>query len=310
MTEKVATLLKDLPVFGKSRGDSDKVSPSMAAPEQWDLIIRPKTAWFDLHLSDLWRYRDLTLLFVWRDFVAQYKQTILGPLWHVIQPLFTTALFTLVFGRVAKLSTDALPPILFYMAGVTCWNYFAECLNRTSATFIQNAAIFGKVYFPRLSVPVSVVLSNIIRFGIQFALFLFFVGFYYSQGVAVHPNIYTLLTPLLILIMAALGLGLGIIVSALTTKYRDLQVLVTFGVQLLMFVTPVIYPVSMVSQQYRWLILANPMSALVETFRYAFLGAGTVALWHLIYSAGVTLVILCIGVVLFNHVERTFMDTV
>jgi lipopolysaccharide transport system permease protein len=263
-----------------------------------------------LHLSDLWRYRDLTLLFVWRDFIAQYKQTILGPLWHLIQPLFTTALFTLVFGRVARLSTDALPPILFYMAGVTCWNYFAECLNRTSATFIQNASIFGKVYFPRLSVPVSVVLSNIIKFIIQFALFLVFVGYYYSQGAAVHPNIYALLTPLLILIMAALGLGLGIIVSALTTKYRDLQVLVTFGVQLLMFVTPVIYPVSMVSQQYRWLILANPMSALVETFRYAFLGAGTVALWHLIYSAGVTLVILCIGVVLFNHVERTFMDTV
>jgi lipopolysaccharide transport system permease protein len=310
MTEKVVTLLKDLPVFGKSRGDSDKVSPSIAAPEQWDLIIRPKTAWFDLHLSDLWRYRDLTLLFVWRDFVAQYKQTILGPLWHLIQPLFTTALFTLVFGRVARLSTDALPPILFYMAGVTCWNYFAECLNRTSATFIQNAAIFGKVYFPRLSVPVSVVLSNIIKFIIQFALFLVFVGYYYSQGAAIRPNIYMLLMPLLLLIMAALGLGLGIIVSALTTKYRDLQVLVAFGVQLLMFVTPVIYPVSMVSQQYRWLILANPMSAVVETFRYAFLGAGTVDLCQLMYSAGVTLVILCIGVLLFNRVERTFMDTV
>ena len=310
MTEKVATLFKELPVFGKSRHDSDQVSSSMATPEQWDLIIRPKTAWFDLHLSDLWRYRDLTLLFVWRDFVAQYKQTILGPLWHLIQPLFTTALFTLVFGRVAKLSTDTLPPVLFYLAGVTCWNYFAECVNRTSATFIQNAAIFGKVYFPRLCVPVSVALSNIIKFAIQFALFLVFVGYYYAQGAAIRPNIYLLLTPLLLLIMAALGLGLGIIVSALTTKYRDLQVLVTFGVQLLMFVTPVIYPVSMVSQQYRWLILANPMSALVETFRYAFLGAGTVELWHLVYSAGVTVVILCIGVVLFNHVERTFMDTV
>ena len=310
MTEKGVSLVKELPFCGDSGGGSDKVSSSLATPGQWDLIIRPKTAWFDLHLSDLWRYRDLTLLFVWRDFVAQYKQTILGPLWHLIQPLFTTALFTLVFGRVAKLSTDTLPPILFYMAGVTCWSYFAECLNRTSATFIQNAAIFGKVYFPRLSVPVSVVLSNIIKFAIQFALFLIFVGFYYSQGAAIRPNIYVLLTPVLLLIMAALGLGLGIIVSALTTKYRDLQLLVTFGVQLLMFVTPVIYPVSMVSQQYRWLILANPMSALVETFRYAFLGAGTVELWHLIYSAGVTLVILWIGVVLFNHVERTFMDTV
>jgi lipopolysaccharide transport system permease protein len=249
-------------------------------------------------------------LFVWRDFVAQYKQTILGPLWHLIQPLLTTALFTLVFSRVAQLSTDTLPPILFYMAGVTCWNYFAECLTRASGTFIQNAAIFGKVYFPRLSVPISVVLSNIIKFAIQFALFLVFMGFYYSQGATVDPNIYVLLTPVLLLIMAALGLGLGIIVSSLTTKYRDLQVLVTFGVQLLMFVTPVVYPVSMVSQQYRWLILANPMTALVETFRYAFLGAGTFDLWHLIYSGGVTFVILCIGVVLFNHVERTFMDTV
>jgi lipopolysaccharide transport system permease protein len=196
------------------------------------------------------------------------------------------------------------------MAGVTCWNYFAECLNRTSSTFIQNASIFGKVYFPRLCVPVSVVLSNIIKFSIQFALFLIFVGFYYSQGAAIRPNLYVLLTPVLLLIMAALGLGLGIIVSSLTTKYRDLQLLVTFGVQLLMFVTPVIYPASMVSQQYRWLILANPMTVLVETFRYSFLGAGTFDLWQLIYSAGVTLMILCIGVVLFNHVERTFMDTV
>jgi lipopolysaccharide transport system permease protein len=310
MTEKVATLFKDLALLGKSRGDFQKILSSTATAKKWDLIIRPKTDWFDLHLADLWRYRDLTLLFVWREFVAQYKQTILGPLWHLIQPLFTTALFTLIFGRVAKLSTDSLPPILFYMAGVTCWNYFAECLNRTSATFIQNAGIFGKVYFPRLSVPVSIVLSNIIKFAIQFALFLAFVGFYYSRGAAIRPNIYVMLTPVLLLIMAALGLGLGIIVSSLTIKYRDLQVLVTFGVQLLMFATPVIYPVSMVSQQYRWLILANPMTALIETFRYAFLGAGSFDFWQLIYSAGVTFVILCIGVVLFNHVERTFMDTV
>jgi len=310
MTDKLETLSEDLPLFGKSRDDSEKSPSPMATAERWDLVIRPKTGWFDLHLYDLWRYRDLTMLFVWRDFITLYKQTILGPLWHLIQPLFTTALFTLIFGRVAKLSTDSLPPILFYMAGVTCWNYFAECLNRTSVTFIQNAGIFGKVYFPRLCVPVSVVLSNIIKFVIQFALFLVFVGFYYSRGVAIHPNIYVLLTPVLLLIMAALGLGLGIIVSSLTTKYRDLQVLVTFGVQLLMFATPVIYPVSMVSQQYRWLILANPMTALVETFRYAFLGAGTFDLWQLLYSTGATLVILCIGVVLFNHVERTFMDTV
>jgi lipopolysaccharide transport system permease protein len=282
----------------------------IATDEEWDLIIRPKTGWFDLHLSDLWRYRDLTLLFVWRDFVAQYKQTILGPLWHLVQPLFTTVFFTVIFGHVAKLSTDSLPPVLFYMAGVTCWNYFAECLNRTSGTFIQNAGIFGKVYFPRLCVPVSVVISNFIKFGIQFALFLGFLGFYYFQGAAIHPNGYVLLTPVLLLIMAAQGLGAGIIISSLTTKYRDLQVLVSFGVQLLMYATPVIYPISMVPQQYRWLVLANPMSAIVETFRYSYLGAGSFDPAQLLYSAFATLVVLFIGVVLFNHVERTFMDTV
>jgi lipopolysaccharide transport system permease protein len=283
-------------------------SPS-ATPEQWDLVMRPKTGWFDLHLSDLWRYRDLTMLFVWRDFVAQYKQTILGPLWHIIQPLFTTILFTLVFGRMAGLSTDGLPQLVFYMAGITCWNYFAECLNRSSGTFINNASIFGKVYFPRLCVPVSIVISNIIKFGIQFALFLVFLGYYYSRG-EVHPNSWILFTPVLVLIMAALGLGTGIIVSSLTIRYRDLQVLITFGVQLLMYATPVIYPLSHVSEKYRWLVLANPMSSIIETFRYAFLGTGTFDLLNLAYSATATLVILFIGIVLFNHVERTFMDTV
>jgi lipopolysaccharide transport system permease protein len=272
--------------------------------------MRPKTGWFDLHLSDLWRYRDLTMLFVWRDFVAQYKQTILGPLWHIIQPLFTTLLFTLIFGKVAKLPTDSLPPMLFYMAGITCWNYFAECLNRSSGTFIQNAGIFGKVYFPRLCVPVSVVISNIIKFGIQFALFLAFMAYYYAKGAPIHPSALVFLTPVLVLIMAALGLGTGIIVSSLTIRYRDLQVLITFGVQLAMYATPVIYPLSMVSEKHRWLVLANPMSALVETFRTAFLGAGTFDGLSLLYSAAATLVILFIGILLFNHVERTFMDTV
>jgi lipopolysaccharide transport system permease protein len=281
------------------------------APANWDLTIRPKTGWFDLHLGDLWRYRDLVAIFVWRDFVAQYKQTVLGPLWHLIQPLFTTLLFTVVFGRVAKLPTDGVPPVLFYMAGITCWNYFAECLNRSSGTFIQNAAIFGKVYFPRLCVPVSIVISNIIKFGIQFGLFLaFMVFYYYARGASIHPNVLMLLTPVLVLIMAALGLGLGIIVSALTTRYRDLQILVTFGVQLGMYATPVIYPISMIPAKYHWLILANPMSALVETFRFAFLGSGTFAPLNLFYSGLSTLVILLLGVVLFNHVERTFMDTV
>ena len=194
--------------------------------EEWDLIIQPKTGWLDLHLADLWRYRDLTMLFVWRDFVAQYKQTILGPLWHIVQPLITTTIFTIIFGKLAKLSTDDLPPLLFYMAGVTCWSYFADCVNRTSMTFISNAAIFGKVYFPRLSVPVSIVISGMIKFAIQFALFLAFLIFYWMQGAGVHPNAAIALTPLLLLLMAGLSLGAGIVVSALTTRYRDLQQLV------------------------------------------------------------------------------------
>ena len=288
----------------------DSPLPAPRSASEWDLVLRPKTGWFDLHLSDLWRYRDLTLLFVWRDFVAQYKQTILGPLWHIIQPLFTTLLFTLMFGRVAKLPTDSLPPMLFYMAGVTCWNYFAECLNRTAGTFINNASIFGKVYFPRLCVPVSIVISNIIKFGIQFTLFLCFLGYFAWRGAPVHPNAMVLLTPVLVLIMAALGLGTGIIVSALTTRYRDLQILITFGVQLAIYATPVIYPLSMISESKRWILLLNPMTGLVETFRYAFLGAGSFEPIYLAYSAATTLVLLFVGIILFNHVERTFMDTV
>ncbi len=294
-------------------GPRKKAPLSASGDVCWDLVMRPKTGWFDLHLSDLWRYRDLTLLFVWRDFVAQYKQTILGPLWHIIQPVFTTLLFTIIFGKVARLPTDDLPPVLFYMAGVTTWNYFAECLNRSSTTFILNAGIFGKAYFPRLCVPVSVVISNLIKFGIQFALFLTFMAYFYAQGARIHPNAAVLLTPLLVLIMAALGLGLGIIISSLTIRYRDLQVLVAFGVQLLMYCTPVIYPLSKIEKQYPnyvWLALANPMSAVVETFRYAFLGAGTCNAMDLLYSVTATLVILFVGILLFNHVERTFMDTV
>lgn len=284
---------------------------SQSAAEQWDLIIRPKTSWFDLHLGDLWRYRDLTAMFVWRDFVAQYKQTILGPLWHIIQPLFTTLIFTVVFGKMAKLSTDGLPPVLFYLGGVTCWSYFADCVNRTSLTFINNAGIFGKVYFPRLSVPVSLVISGMIKFGIQFALFLAFAVFYWAQSARVHPNAAIALTPLLLLLMAGLSLGAGIVVSALSTRYRDLQQLVKFGVQLMMFATPVVYPLSMIGGgSFRWLILANPMTPIVETFRYAYLGSGTFDAAYLCYSAGFTAAVLLLGIVLFNHVERTFIDTV
>jgi lipopolysaccharide transport system permease protein len=278
--------------------------------DHWDLVIRPKTGWFDLHLADLWRYRDLTAMFVWRDFVAQYKQTILGPLWHLLQPLFTTLLFTVIFGRIAKLPTDELPPMLFYMAGITAWTYFAECLNRTSTTFTLNANIFGKVYFPRLCVPLSVVISNLIKFGIQFALFLGFLAYYWLRGAAIHPNISILLTPILLLMMAALGLGAGIIVSALTTKYRDLQVLVTFGVQLAMYATPVIIPMSIFPNASRWIMLLNPMAPIIEAFRYAFLGQGLLSWGYLGISAGIIGAVLALGIVLFNHVERTFMDTV
>ena len=285
-------------------------SPASVTKE-WDLIIQPKIGWLDLHLADLWRYRDLTAMFVWRDFVAQYKQTILGPLWHIIQPLFTTLIFTVIFGKMAKLSTDDLPPLLFYLAGVTCWSYFADCVTRTCATFISNASLFGKVYFPRLSVPVSVVISGLIKFAIQFALFLAFLIFYWAGGARVHPTTAIALTPLLLLLMAGLSIGVGIIVSALTTRYRDLQQLVAFGVQLMMFATPVVYPLSMIGGgNFRWLILANPMTPIVEAFRYAYLGSGTFDAGDLFYSAAFTAVVLFLGIVLFNHAERTFMDTV
>src|ERR1017187_2903968 len=289
---------------------ADLRSPISTPSGDWDLVIRPQTGWFDLHLADLWRYRDLTMLFVWRDFVAQYKQTVLGTLWHLLQPLFTTLLFTVIFGRIAKLPTDGIPPMLFYMAGVTAWTYFAECLNRTSTTFVQNAGIFGKVYFPRLTVPLSVVISNLIKFAIQFALFLGFLVFFWLKGSSIHPSIYALLTPLFLLMMAALGLGVGIIVSALTTKYRDLQVLVTFGVQLAMYATPVIYPMSIFPHAHRWMLLANPMAPIIEAFRYAFLGEGLFSWGYLGISAGTIVGILFLGIILFNHVERTFMDTV
>ena len=277
---------------------------------EWDLVIRPETGWFDLHLRDLWRYRDLVGLFVRRDFVSYYKQTILGPLWYLIQPLLATLTFTVIFGKMAKLSTDGLPPFLFYMAGVTGWTYFADCLSRTSDTFISNANLFGKVYFPRLAAPLSLVISGLIKFAVQFAFFLAFLIFYLVRGAPIKPNAWITLTPVLLLIMAGLGLGSGIVISSLTTKYRDLRFLVGFGVQLLMYLTPVVYPLSAVSEKYRWAILLDPMTPLIETFRYAFLGAGTVSLLHLAYSAVAAVTVLFLGMLLFNRVEKTYMDTV
>lgn len=288
----------------------DSRSRSQAEPEDWTLIIRPKTRWFDLHLADLWRHRDLVMLFVRRDFVATYKQTILGPLWFIIQPLVTTLTFTVIFGNIAQLSTDGLPKILFYLSGVTAWSYFSDCLTKTSDTFNANANLFGKVYFPRLAVPVSIVISSLIKFGIQLGLFLAFYLYFIGRGAAIRPTRALLLLPALILLMAALGLGSGIIVSSLTTRYRDLKYLVQFGTQLLMYSTPVIFPLSKLPPQYRWIMLANPMTPVIETFRYAFLGAGTFS-WALLgISAAVTSLILAAGVLMFNHVEKTFMDTV
>lgn len=276
----------------------------------WDLVIEPPKGLFSLHLRDLWRYRDLMGLFVRRDFVASYKQTILGPLWHIIQPLLTTIMFTLVFGRIAGLPTDGVPKFVFYMAGTTMWGYFANCLTRTSNTFIANAGIFGKVYFPRMVVPVSVVMSQLIGFAIQFVFFLATYALFWSRGAPIQPNWAVALLPLLLVLMAGLGLGFGVIISSMTTKYRDLQVLVAFGVQLWMYATPVIYPLSTMSEKYRWLIVANPMSAIVETFRYGFFGTGTFSWAYLGYSAGFMLVLLLTGMATFNRVERTFMDTV
>jgi lipopolysaccharide transport system permease protein len=283
---------------------------STPLPSGWDLVIRPKAGWFDLHLADLWRYRDLVMLFVRRDFVATYKQTVLGPLWFILQPLLTTLTFTLIFGNVARLSTDGLPKILFYLSGVTAWGYFSECLLKTSETFSANANIFGKVYFPRLAVPLSIVISNLIKFGIQLALFLGFYLYFLAKGTAIHPTSTLWLLPLLILLMAALGLGSGIIISSMTTRYRDLRFLVQFGTQLLMYSTPVIFPLSRLPEQYRWIMLSNPMTPIIETFRYAFLGTGTFNWSQLGYTAAAAALILAAGVLLFNHVERTFMDTV
>ncbi|MBL0175430.1 MAG: ABC transporter permease [Ignavibacteria bacterium] len=249
-------------------------------------------------------------LFVRRDFVAVYKQTILGPIWFFLQPLFTTIMFTVVFGNIAKMSTDGLPPMLFYMAGNIMWNYFQECLNKTSMTFITNAHIFGKVYFPRLVVPISVVVTNLLTFGLQFLFFLGFLAYYGATGAHFSMNIYVLMTPVFLLMMAALGLGLGIIVSSMTTKYRDLRFLVTFGVQLLMYGTPVVYPLSKVPAKYVPFLLANPVTPIIEGFRYAFLGTGTFRSEHMLMSAGIIVVILFVGVVLFSRVEKTFMDTV
>ena len=278
--------------------------------KNWDLIIEPRRNLLDLRLGELWKYRDLVLLFVRRDFVSAYKQTILGPLWYLIQPLLTTITFTIIFGQIASLPTDGLPQFLFYMSGTVLWSYFSSCLTNTSNTFVSNSYLFSKVYFPRLAVPVSILISNLITFAMQFVFFLLFTGYFALRGAEIRPNLWILAFPLLLLIMAGLGLGLGILISALTTKYRDLRFLVSFGVSLLMYATPVIYPASAVPERFQLLIRLNPVTSIVETFRYGFLGSGSVNPWELAYSFGFMLVTVALGAIVFNRVEATFMDTV
>lgn len=284
--------------------------------EEWDLEIKPHETVFNLHLKDVWNYRDLLWLLVRRDFVSFYKQTIFGPLWFFIQPIFTTIVFTFVFGQLANIKTGNVPQPLFYMAGTIAWNYFADCLNKTSTVFRDNAGIFGKVYFPRLIMPLSIVFSNLVKFGVQFLLFLvlffyYYINYHFLNGkAAVQPNLYLLLFPVIMVLMATLGLGIGLIITALTTKYRDLTFVVGFGMQLAMYATPIIYPLSAAPAKYKFLITLNPMTGLIETFKYGFLGSGQFYPGAFTYSVVATVVFFMLGLVIFNKVEKDFVDTV
>ncbi|HEY1662532.1 MAG TPA: ABC transporter permease [Verrucomicrobiae bacterium] len=289
---------------------SNVPSHSVASDERWTTVITPHRGWLDWRLKQLWRYRDLISLFVWRDFVSVYKQTILGPLWHIIQPLLTTIMFTVVFGKIANLPTNGVPPFLFYMAGIVGWTYFSNNVIKTSSTFVTNSAMLGKVYFHRLVIPVSIAISNLISFFIQLGIFLVFLAIYHFKHFPIHLTHWVLFTPLFVVMLAGYGLGCGIIVSALTTRYRDLTQLVAFGIQLLMYAVPVILPLSAVGLRYRWLMQDNPLTPIVEGFRLAFLGAGEVTLAQVGVSFGIMLIVLAIGTMLFTHVEKTFMDTV
>lgn len=283
---------------------------SQTQKESWDLIIQPKTSLLQINWRELIAYRDLLYMFVKRDVVTVYKQTILGPIWYVLQPILTTMIYMLVFGRIAGLSTDGLPQVLFYLSGITIWNYFAESFNTTSKTFSENANIFGKVYFPRLIMPLSKVTSALIKFGIQLALFLAVLIYFLVSGSDIHPNLNLLLIPVYVALMAGLGLGFGLIFTSLTVKYRDLNFLIQFGVQLLMYASPVIYPVSTIPEAYRSFILFNPITPILEGFKYAFLGTGQFDVLWLLYSIGFTAVILFLGVIIFNKTEKNFIDTV
>lgn len=285
------------------------MSKFVSNQEGWDSVIESKNSLFALNFKELWNYRDLLVLFVRRDFVTVYKQTILGPLWFFIQPILTTITFTIIFGNVAQLSTDGAPKLVFYMAGITLWNYFSTCLTSVSNVFSTNASIFGKVYFPRLIMPLTIVISNLMKFGVQFLLFICFASYYFFQDV-IQPNSWILLTPVIIILMALISMGIGLILSSMTTKYKDLNQLIGFGVQLFMYATPVIYPSSSVPLDYQWVVKLNPLVGLFDFMRYAYLGVGSFSISDLYYPGLFSLVILACGVLVFNKTQKTFMDTV
>ncbi|MCI4444178.1 MAG: ABC transporter permease [Lentimicrobium sp.] len=279
----------------------------------WLFEITPKNKFFSLNLKEVWQYRDLLMLFVKRDVVTVYKQTILGPLWYLIQPLFTSITFTIIFNTVAGIDTGTVPPFLFNLAGITVWNYFTACLTDTSDTFKRNAAIFGKVYFPRVIMPLSIVISNLLKFGIQFLIFIGFYVFYYFKGAALDLNGTVVFFPLLIALMGVLGLGLGMLISSLVTKYRDFSYLIGFGVQLLMYLSAVMYPMALIQSKmpkYAWLVQYNPLAYVIETSRYMLLNVGQISIWGLGYTFVVTVAVFLVGVLIFNKTEKSFIDTV
>ena len=281
--------------------------------KNWDLIIQNKSSLFRLDLHEVWRYRDLLRMYVKRDIITFYKQTILGPMWFFIQPIMTTIMFMFVFGGIAGISTDGVPQAVFYLAGLVCWNYFADCLTKCSDTFNANQQIFGKVYFPRLIVPFSIVISNMVKMGIQLVLFLVVYAYYFIVLGTFEINWTIVLFPVLLLMLASLGLGFGLVISSLTTKYRDLNMLIAFGVQLLMYATPVIYPLSVMKQNYPdkiWVIVANPLTAIIETFKYGFTGVGVFEWNYLLYSFVMSIAVLLLGIIVFNRVQKNFMDVI
>jgi lipopolysaccharide transport system permease protein len=278
--------------------------------DYWDIVVEPASGFSGFQLREVWHYRDLFWLLVRRDFISFYKQTMLGPLWFFLQPLFTIVIYSYIFGSLARISTDGIPRPLFYLAGITCWQYFAECLSKTSNVFMENANVFGKVYFPRIIMPLSISFSNLIRFGIYLFLLLLMVAWYSARGEMVSLNSYALLLPLLVLMIAMFGIGAGMIVSSLTTRYRDLAFLVGFGVQLLMWASTVVYPLSAAPQKFKWLVALNPMTPILEAFRKGFLGAGSFSWTSLAVSAVIIIVVAFVGLYLFTKAERTFIDTI